>query len=68
MYCGFCGSKKHTVKNCPKTWSGQANRNSMRCGYCGSKKHNIEACPKTWSGNAKRAWHKEEIENDYIED
>ena len=68
MYCSFCGSHQHTIKNCPRTYSGQANRRSMRCGYCGSTTHNINACPKTWGGSARRAWHKESIENDYIKD
>ena len=68
MRCGYCGSYNHTIKNCPKTWSGSANRISMRCGYCGSRKHNIEACPKTWCGNAARAWYPEKVEDYYISD
>ncbi len=68
MYCGFCGSHDHTIKNCPKTASGQANRNAMYCGYCGSKKHNTNACPKTFYGNAVRAWHPEAVEDDFIKD
>lgn len=47
MWCSYCGSKEHVIDNCPKTWGGQANRNSMRCGYCGSTNHNRPACPKT---------------------
>lgn len=68
MYCGFCGSNKHEIENCPKTWGGQMNRRFMRCGFCGSRKHNIKACPKTWDGNAARTWHKETIKKDYIKD
>lgn len=68
MHCGYCGSNKHTIENCPKTWCGSLNRTHMRCGYCGSKKHNTKACPKTWSGNAARAWNPESVEDDFIKD
>ena len=68
MYCTFCGSHTHTFTNCPKTFDGQVNRANMRCAYCGSHKHNINACPKTFDGSAKRAWDKDSIENDLIND
>lgn len=55
MRCSYCGSDKHTLSNCPKTWKGQVNRNAMRCSYCGSNKHNIRACPKTFIGNSRLA-------------
>jgi len=68
MYCEYCGSHKHTIKNCPKTWGGSVKHTHMRCGYCGSKKHNTKACPKTWGGNAARAWHPETVKDDFVED
>jgi len=68
MRCSYCGSHDHTITNCPKTWGGSANRISMYCTYCGSKKHNINACPKTWGGNAARAWDRDSIADDYVED
>lgn len=69
MYCSYCGSREHTIKNCPKTWSGQANRASMRCSYCGSKKHILKTCPKTFQGNGNMSpWNKHKFKNDYIED
>ncbi len=68
MYCGFCWSKDHTIKNCPKTSGGCVNRLWMRCECCGSKEHNIEACPKTFSGNAARTFHPETVENDFVKD
>ena len=68
MYCVYCGSKKHTVKNCPKTWGGSARRAHMHCSYCGSNEHNVNACPKTWGGNAARAWHPESVADDFIKD
>ena len=48
--CSYCGSDKHTVIHCPKTWDGQGNRNTLHCGYCGSNKHNTDGCPKCWPG------------------
>lgn len=66
--CYYCHSHKHTINNCPKTWRGSANINSMHCGYCGSTKHNIKACPKTFSGNAKRSWYPNDVKNDFIKD
>jgi len=68
MRCSFCGSNLHTIKNCPKTFSGQSNRRNMRCAYCESKQHTIEACPKTWKGSSNLAWHKDKIEDDFILD
>lgn len=69
MYCGYCGSRKHTIKNCPHTWRGQANRNRMYCGYCGSKKHNINACPKTFQGNANMSgWNRHKFKDEYVKD
>jgi hypothetical protein len=40
----------------------------MRCSYCGATDHNVNACPKTWEGSASRAWHEEEVEDDFIKD
>jgi len=68
MRCSYCGSNKHTLKNCSKTFYGPSNRSSMRCTYCGSNKHNVVACPKTFYGNAARAWHPESVEDDFVED
>jgi len=68
MYCSFCGSNKHTIKNCPKTHGGSCNRNNMYCSYCGSQKHDIEGCPKTHAGSAHRAWHPDSISDHFIED
>ncbi|GAH47102.1 unnamed protein product [marine sediment metagenome] len=68
MYCRYCGSHNHTIKNCPKTHSGSINRLHMKCAYCGSKEHNIDACPKTFHGNAMRAWHPDKISNNFIKD
>jgi hypothetical protein len=68
VYCQFCRSSRHTIKNCPRTAVGQINRAAMRCKYCGSRKHNIAGCPKTWQGSANRAWHKDAIADDYVQD
>ena len=68
MYCSFCRSNKHTMKNCPHTYQGQINRMNMRCTYCGSNKHNVKGCPLTYEGSAKRAWHEREIDNEFIKD
>ena len=46
MYCPYCGSHKHTLKNCPHTWPGQTNRRNLYCIFCGSHKHNVNGCPK----------------------
>lgn len=50
MKCHYCGSCLHTTDYCPKTATGQYNRNALRCTYCGSKKHNDDACEKKWPG------------------
>lgn len=68
MYCNYCGSNKHSLKNCPKTWDGSINRKNMRCAYCGNKKHDINACSKTWGGRANITWHKDKIDDNYILD
>ena len=68
MSCSYCGSSQHTLPNCPKTYKGQASRRAMRCSYCGSKDHNVRACPKTWRGNAARAWHEDDVKDDFIRD
>jgi transcriptional regulator NrdR family protein len=68
MRCNYCGSNQHTIENCPKTWSGQANRRTMYCSYCGSRSHNINACPKTFEGNANRKWNEKEVEDDFVKD
>lgn len=61
MWCSYCGSDKHTLANCPKTWGGQANRTAMRCSYCGHRDHNVAACSRTWGGAAPKP-------DDYIKD
>jgi len=68
MRCQYCYSQSHTIKNCPKTWSGGSNRRNMVCAYCGSNKHTVEACPKTWGGNAARKWHPYKVEDYFIDD
>jgi len=68
MFCTYCWSKQHTIKNCPKTWAGSSRRAGMRCSYCGSTEHNIKACPKTWHGSAVRAWHPDTVADDFIKD
>lgn len=66
--CTYCGSRLHTLRNCPKTWIGQANRVGMRCSYCGSNNHNLNACPSTFFGNAARACREDKIKDDFIKD
>lgn len=68
MWCSFCGSRAHTLPNCPKTWGGQANRTAMWCSYCGARDHNLPACPKTWGGSAARAWRPDTVQDDFILD
>jgi hypothetical protein len=68
MYCSYCGSKQHTVANCPKTAQGSLNRTGMRCSYCGDKNHNVKACPKTAKGNAARTWDPNSVANDFVLD
>jgi len=68
MYCSFCGSRNHTIRNCSKTHSGSVNRMHMGCSFCGGKNHNVQACPKTHSGSAARAWHPETVSDNFIED
>ena len=68
MYCGYCGSHKHAIVNCPKTWGGSVNRAHLRCFYCGGNDHDVVACPKTWMGNAMRAWHPEQIADHFVLD
>jgi hypothetical protein len=68
MRCTFCGSGKHTIANCPKTWGGSANRARMRCTYCDARDHGIEACPKTHAGSTARAWHPETVADCFIVD
>lgn len=68
MRCTYCGSHLHTIANCPQTWGGSTRRQSMRCSYCGASDHNVNACPKTWEGSARRAWHEEEVRDDFVRD
>ncbi len=68
MCCSYCGSRAHTIENCPKTWSGSSNRLHMRCSYCGSHEHNVKACPKTWNGNAARVWYPDSVAKHFIKD
>lgn len=53
MRCTYCGSRLHTISNCPKTWAGQGNRRAMRCTYCGKNDHNYEACPKIMAAHVR---------------
>lgn len=66
MYCTYCGSKKHTITNCPKTWAGSVNHERLYCGYCGGHDHTINTCLKTWSGASNRRSGK--YENEYVLD
>ena len=68
MYCTYCGSGRHTLKNCPKTWDGQASRVQMRCTYCGARDHNVAACPRTYEGSAVRAYRPSTVEDDFVLD
>lgn len=68
MRCTYCGSERHTYRNCPKTWGGSALHARMRCSYCGAGSHEIEACPKTWGGNAARAWHPDSVADHFVKD
>lgn len=54
MSCTYCGSRQHTIKNCPKTWAGGSNRQQLRCGYCGEAGHNSMACPHNASASRRR--------------
>lgn len=45
-HCTYCGSHKHNVEYCPKTWGGSTNLLHRRCTYCGSKDHTYEECKK----------------------
>jgi len=46
MHCTYCGSNKHTYKNCRSRWDGIANRNSLHCDYCGKyHSHTRKCCP-----------------------
>ncbi len=68
MYCIYCGSHKHTIVNCPKTWDGSSRHKHMRCTHCGGKDHEIEACPKTWDGSVARKVDPESVENHFVLD
>lgn len=50
MWCSYCGSDRHNIEFCEKTWDGQGNLNARRWAYCGSRDHYVEHCPKTWGG------------------
>lgn len=45
MRCGYCGSREHPIRLCPRTWAGQAALMHLRCGYCGGK-HEQKNCPR----------------------
>lgn len=60
LWCSYCGADTHSKPNCPKTWGGQGNRNSMRCTYCGKDDHRASSCPSL--GKAQR------IANDHVLD
>ena len=68
MRCTYCGSKFHTITNCPKTFGGSISRIHMRCTYCGERTHNIEACPKTYSGSSARKWNPESVADNFVLD
>lgn len=63
MKCTYCGSAKHTIKNCSKTNDGWINRMHMYCIRCGSKKHNVKACPRIC-----RPVIREQLHDHYIKD
>lgn len=44
--CGYCGSRQHNERLCPKTHRGSTLRQLIYCTYCGSREHEYEACPK----------------------
>ncbi|UIN00034.1 hypothetical protein [Yersinia ruckeri] len=52
--CTYCGSRLHTVANCPKTWEGSSRRHSLHCGYCGAQGHTSTACPHNASSGTRR--------------
>jgi len=68
MHCTYCGSKRHTKTNCPKTRQGSCNRMHMRCTYCGSKHHNVEACPETLAGSAQRTFSPDNVKDNFVKD
>lgn len=68
MRCNFCGSERHTERNCPATWQGQESRRRMVCAFCWKKGHTEKACPETWQGNAARAFNPESIADEFIKD
>ena len=69
MYCSYCGSNKHIIDNCPKTYRGQINRRNIHCVYCGSNKHNVTVCPHTFQGNGNMSpWNRHKFEKEYIKD
>ena len=68
MRCTYCGSNKHTYRNCPHTWHGSVRHAQMRCTYCGAHNHEVEACPHTWNGNAARAWYPETVADYFVKD
>ncbi len=48
LTCSHCGSHKHTLSYCPKTWNERASALHHRCVYCGSSKHDRYACSNAW--------------------
>jgi len=68
MRCTFCGSEKHTEKNCPRTWQGIENRRRMVCAFCWARGHTEKACPQTWQGNAIMASDPESVADEFIKD
>lgn len=64
--CTYCGSRLHTVANCPETWSGSSHRHSLHCGYCGycgAQGYTSKACPH----NASSARRRELNDNFYLD-
>lgn len=52
--CTYCGSRLHTVANCPKTWGGSSRRANLSCGYCGQSGHNSNARPRNATVGPRR--------------
>lgn len=54
MRCSYCGSNRHDLRTCPKTWNGSAARANLRCTYCGGRDHDKQACRKRHTGRASQ--------------
>ncbi|OWO86549.1 hypothetical protein B5C26_00965 [Photorhabdus luminescens] len=63
MSCSYCGSRLHTIANCPNTWGSSVRRIHLRCSYCGHHGHNSNACPHNASSGNRR-----KVNDDYFLD